>query len=167
MTSNPVVMRSVIRSIWQDLCDGVEEMGAKAASAVAIGLAIIFAVSGLQPIAQASTPTREITPIVINAQAISSPYALYPTTIVTPSVMKKWLKVAHCETNGNWKARGHIFSGGLGITNYNWAYFGGRDFAQNASQATPEQQVLIATHIQTYGGYKDYVPDQYGYCSAW
>jgi len=90
VTSNPVVMRSVIRSIWQDLCDGVEEMGAKAASAVALGLAIIFAVSGLQPIAQASTPTRAITPIVVNAKAVSSPYANFPKLINYEIGDSKW-----------------------------------------------------------------------------
>ena len=75
--------------------------------------------------------------------------------------------MAQCETQQNWKMRGYIRSGGLGINNSNWVAYGGTQFASNASEATPEQQVLVAIRIQRLGGASDYVPDQDGYCRSW
>ena len=83
--------------------------------------------------------------------------------LVPRSIMLKWEKVAVCETGYNWASRGPLYSGGLGTTNYNWITYGGRQFANNASDATPEEQVYIATKINSSG----YIPDQYGCGHGW
>ena len=94
--------------------------------------------------------------------------AYHPTTIpivrhlVPPSIMAKWAKVAQCESGSNWSKRGRTYSGGLGFRNDVWAQYGS-DIAPNASQATPEQQVVVALRINTSG----FVPDQDGKCRNW
>ena len=85
------------------------------------------------------------------------------TTLVAPSVMAEWGKVAWCETNGNWQHQGWLYEGGLGILHSNWAYYGGYKFANHAWLATPEQQVWVAMRIQN--GLP--TPDQNGTCAAW
>lgn len=83
--------------------------------------------------------------------------------LVPRSIVLKWEKVAVCETGYNWTLRGSLYSGGLGITNYNWVAYGGRKFANNEADASIEEQVYIATKINSSG----YVPDQYGCGHGW
>ena len=83
--------------------------------------------------------------------------------LVPRSIILKWEKVAVCETGYNWTLRGSLYSGGLGITNYNWVAYGGRQFANNEADASIEEQVYIATKINSSG----YVPDQYGCGHGW
>jgi len=82
---------------------------------------------------------------------------------VPREIMLKWEKVAVCETGFEWNSRGPLYSGGLGITNYNWVAYGGRQFANNAADATPEEQVYIARKINSSG----YIPDQHGCGHGW
>ena len=102
-----------------------------------------------------SHPETDKTPVVVTATT--------PTTLVKPSVMAEWGKVAWCETNGNWKHQGTVYEGGLGILAWNWAYYGGYQYAPHAWLATPEQQVAIAMKIQN--GLP--TPDQNGECHGW
>ena len=83
--------------------------------------------------------------------------------LVPRSVVLKWEKVAVCETGYNWTLIGSLYSGGLGITNTNWIAYGGRQFANNAADASIEEQIYIATKINSSG----YVPDQYGCGHGW
>lgn len=97
------------------------------------------------------------------AQAVSPrPEATTTTTLVSPTVMAKWNKVAWCETHGNWRMQGATFSGALGISNVVWNEMGGQEFAPNAGLATPQEQVVIATRINGV-----YVPDQNGCEGGW
>ena len=114
------------------------------------------------------------TVIVLTLQA--SP-AFAPTAQAEPvaplvphAIMVKWNKVAWCESHGNWHQihyGSQAFSGALGIKNYVWAANGGLEYGPTAGHATPEQQVLVARHIQAQAGYPDLVPDQNGWCSGW
>jgi len=90
----------------------------------------------------------------------TAPATTTTTPEVTPEVMATWEKVAICEEGGNWAVRGSTYSGGLGISNVNWVAYGGTQFAANAADATPEEQVIIARRIQLNP------PDQYG-CASW
>ena len=83
--------------------------------------------------------------------------------LVPRSIVLKWEKIAVCETGFNWTLRGPLYSGGLGITNYNWIAYGGKQFANNAADASIEEQIYIATKINSSG----YVPDQYGCGHGW
>ena len=65
-----------------------------------------------------------------------------------------------CEEGGNWQADGSRFSGGLGITRANWAGYGGLQYAPEAAEATPDEQIMVAERIQSSP------PDQGG-CSSW
>lgn len=95
----------------------------------------------------------------------TAPPTLTPEQIaaseVTPAEFAAWSKVAVCETGGNWSAEGPIYSGGLGIANTNWIAYGGGEFAPNAGQATPDEQIVVAMRIQTNP------PDQNGCSGSW
>ena len=65
-----------------------------------------------------------------------------------------------CEEGGNWEADGSRFSGGLGITRSNWDSYGGLQYAPEAAEASPDEQIMVAERIQAYP------PDQGG-CSSW
>jgi hypothetical protein len=75
---------------------------------------------------------------------------------ITPAVFNAWDRVHDCEEPGNWRVIGPIFSGGLGMTNRNWIALHGTEFAPNAGEATPDEQIVIARRLQ-----KD-PPDQDG-----
>jgi len=83
-----------------------------------------------------------------------------PVDTVTPYQRAAWDRVAMCEEGGNWQADGARFSGGLGITRSNWAIYGGLQYAPEAAEATPDEQIMVAERIQSSP------PDQYG-CSSW
>jgi hypothetical protein len=79
---------------------------------------------------------------------------------VTPYQRAAWDRVAMCEEGGNWQSDGSRFSGGLGITRSNWAIYGGEQYAPEAAEATPDEQIMVAERIQASP------PDQGG-CSSW
>jgi hypothetical protein len=94
-----------------------------------------------------------------------TPKPLTPAQIaakqVTPQEFVAWSKVNVCEEGGNWYVKGSEYSGGLGISNYNWGAYHGERFAPNASQATPDEQIVIAERIQSNP------PDQDGCDGDW
>ena len=63
-----------------------------------------------------------------------------------------WDRIAACETQGNWSMQGPSFSGGVGFANNTWSSFGGTEFAPNAGQATPEQQIIVAERVRARVG---------------
>jgi hypothetical protein len=105
-------------------------------------------------------------PVATNDVAPVTPPPVPPPPVpvvidtVTPAQRSAWNRVAVCEEGGNWQADGSRFSGGLGITRTNWSIYGGLQYASSASQATPDQQIMVAQRIQ----YSP--PDQYG-CASW
>ena len=82
-------------------------------------------------------------------------------TLVPADVMAKWTLVAQCESHQQWHKRGSRYSGGLGFDNRVWTKYGS-DITDNAAEATPQQQVLVALRINGA-----YVPDQDGKCRNW
>lgn len=116
--------------------------------------------------------------VIVTGVLIASPVmapipaqAEQPPT-VSGDVFAKWSKVAQCETGKNWgrKFSGPLaYSGGLGIQNRNWIYYGGyEDFgAPTAGHASPVEQVIIARRIQASAGVPNFVPDQNGSCRRW
>lgn len=85
------------------------------------------------------------------------------TTLVDSLTVSKWEKVAWCETHGDWQMSGSTFAGGLGISRVVWEEFGGQQFAPHPGLASKEEQVYIATRINSSG----YVPDQNGCEGGW
>ena len=55
---------------------------------------------------------------------------------------------AQCETGSDWAMEGPVYSGGLGMLNTTWDAYGGQQYAPNAGEATPQEQVNIAEKIQ-------------------
>ena len=99
---------------------------------------------------------KEVTPVV----PPPPPPPPGPVDTVTPAQRAAWDRVAMCEEGGNWQADGPRFSGGLGITRANWAIYGGLQYAADAAEATPDEQIMVAERIQSSP------PDQGG-CSSW
>jgi hypothetical protein len=82
---------------------------------------------------------------------------------IPKATFRAWVHVAYCETHNEWKSRGSIYSGGLGITNQNWIDNAPQGFPRNASLATPRQQIEVAMLINAGFG----VPDQGGCNGSW
>ena len=99
---------------------------------------------------------KEVAPVV----PTPPPVAPGPVDTVTPYQRAAWDRVAMCEEGGDWQADGSRFSGGLGITRSNWADYGGLQYASEAAEATPDEQIMVAERIQSYP------PDQDG-CASW
>lgn len=77
--------------------------------------------------------------------------------------MAAWAKVNICEESGNWHVDGATYSGGLGFSHANWAQFNTFGYPADAANATPEQQVEVATMFALhYYGSVDWAPDQNG-----
>jgi hypothetical protein len=77
-------------------------------------------------------------------------------TGVTRADYLAWSKVNVCEEGGNWHVSGAKYSGGLGISETNWAAYGGQARYGSEATATPDQQIATAKRIQSYA------PDQDG-----
>ena len=98
---------------------------------------------------------------IITNPPVPAPVTLSVGLSVTPAEMTVWSRVSACEENGNWYMRGPYFSGGLGISNVNWLAYGGTQFAPNAADATPTEQIIVAQRIQSDP------PDQNGCTGGW
>ncbi|WP_323182369.1 MULTISPECIES: peptidoglycan DD-metalloendopeptidase family protein [unclassified Streptomyces] len=59
-----------------------------------------------------------------------------------------WDKVARCESTNDWSINtGNGYYGGLQFSSGTWAEFGGRQYANQANQATKAQQIAIAEKV--------------------
>ena len=76
-----------------------------------------------------------------------------------PDPSSPWYQVAICEEGGK-NVEGPVYSGYLGISNYNWSQYAPSSFPSNAYYASWSQQVYVASLIQSYA------PDQSG-CASW
>jgi resuscitation-promoting factor RpfB len=65
-----------------------------------------------------------------------------------------WQKLAQCESGGNWGINtGNGYYGGLQFTAATWKAQGGTKYAPLPHQATPAQQIEIATKLQKRAGW--------------
>jgi hypothetical protein len=126
----------------------------------AIGMFSTIPAAGTQRVTEVKVLSKVVMSKIniVLLKPIRTPYWYVPSNI-----MAMWAKVNICEMGGRWSVKGPTYSGGLGITNINWKYFGGFQFASNAALATPMQQVVVAERIQG----NNYVPDQYGCGPGW
>ena len=115
------------------------------------------------------TTTTTVKPYVAPVVVPKAPTTTAPKPVngnpygVTAADVVAWTRVAICEQGGNWYVRGSMYSGGLGISNYNWSYYSrSMGVPASAADATPIQQIAVAKRINA--GYQ--VPDQHG-CAAW
>ena len=66
-----------------------------------------------------------------------------------------WDKVAQCESGQNWSINtGNGYFGGLQFARQSWKAYGGTEYAELASEATREQQIVIAKKILDDVGWK-------------
>ena len=139
---------------------------ATAAAAISITFGTIAA-SGATPPKPTQHPTPTVKKAIVpvkKAPAKPVPYPADAAHGITPAVMAQWQKVCICEEGGNWHVRGSMYSGGLGIMNYNWTFYSrGLNYPASAADATPAQQVVVARRIQG----NNYVPDQHGCSGSW
>lgn len=89
----------------------------------------------------------------MNIQAIGSPPkdCYNNCQIVRPTTFSAWHAAFGCETGYkyNWKivSRSGIYHGGIQFDHWTWWRFGGLEFAYDADQATPSQQILVASRV--------------------
>jgi len=131
-------------------------------SIVIIAIFAIFPIEKVQGVAPVvnEVPSAYTSPIQMKSYVI----LINDIASVTALDKAQWQKVAHCETQGNWKAHeGERYQGGLGITPHNWVEYGGFFFAPHSYEATPTEQIFVAKRIQ----HGLPVPDQNGSCQGW
>jgi hypothetical protein len=107
------------------------------------------------PPAAVAKPAAVVTPPVP-----APPVPAGPVDTVTPYERAAWEQVAMCEEGGDWESDGGAFSGGLGISRANWDAYGGLQYAPEGAEATEDEQIMVAEHIQADP------PDQDG-CRGW
>lgn len=65
-----------------------------------------------------------------------------------------WARLAQCESNGNWHINtGNGYHGGLQFSAATWRSMGGTKYGATADQATPAQQIEIASKLQARAGW--------------
>ena len=72
-----------------------------------------------------------------------------------------WDGIAMCETGGDWSHQSQ-YDGGLGILHVAWLEFGGRDFAEYGSDATREEQIIVAERLHDRHGLSGWGCKAYG-----
>lgn len=114
-----------------------------------------------------TTSTVPAPPVVTSPQTVPQAPMTSPVTSpadsggIYPSV-EHWLAINQCEQGGDWHAYGRFGNGlmgggGLGLSDGAWQEWGGLQYAANASLATPEQQMLVASV-----GYRRYGASPWG-----
>lgn len=58
-----------------------------------------------------------------------------------------WTATAQCESSGNWAIHTGMYEGGLQFLPSTWVAYGGTQYAPHAYQATPGQQIAVATKV--------------------
>jgi uncharacterized protein YabE (DUF348 family) len=92
----------------------------------------------------------------LGSQVIKEPKAkVVKVGTKIPSDVAVWYKLAQCEATGNWAINtGNGYYGGLQFDASTWRSNGGTQYAPLPHQATPEQQIAIATKVRdARGGY--------------
>ncbi len=109
------------------------------------------------------------TPPAAVATAPSAPVDSAPSAgnpagdTVTDFQRAAWDKVNMCEEGGVWDVDGPVYAGGLGFSRANWAEFNTFGFPADAADATPDQQIQVATQFALhYYGSVNAAPDQNG-----
>ncbi|MFJ4471498.1 transglycosylase family protein [Streptomyces sp. NPDC089424] len=65
-----------------------------------------------------------------------------------------WDRIAQCESGGNWHINtGNGYYGGLQFSADTWRAYGGTAYAPTADQASREQQIAVATKVQSAQGW--------------
>lgn len=90
-----------------------------------------------------SSTARTAARFAVAGAVIASPIAL-----AAPANAADWDALAQCESSGDWSAdTGNGFQGGLQFTPSTWAAYGGTQYADNAADATREQQIAVAEKV--------------------
>jgi hypothetical protein len=85
------------------------------------------------------------------------------TPLSPPGETTGWELVHQCEGTP-WTLVGPLYSGGLGMLNSSWAQYDYEQFAPNAGEATPAQQIIVAENIEPTPPYDD---TPAGGCHGW
>ncbi|MCH0567264.1 MULTISPECIES: peptidoglycan DD-metalloendopeptidase family protein [unclassified Streptomyces] len=92
-------------------------------------------------------PRRLVSTLAL-AGALSAGGSLVAAATATAAPAEVWDAVAACESGGDWSLdSGNGYFGGLQFQPGTWAEFGGHEFAENAHQATREQQITVAERV--------------------
>ena len=97
---------------------------------------------------------KSVSRIVSLAASATLAGAVLVTAPAAPSeAATVWIRVATCESSGNWKINtGNGYYGGLQFSAATWRGFGGTKSARYAHQATKAQQIAIAKRVLAVQG---------------
>ena len=76
---------------------------------------------------------------------------------LTPDRVAFWQRIAQCETHGNWRMHGSVYSGGVGFANSTWTWWArelGLGRYRYADWAPALTQMRVAEYgLTRYRGY--------------
>lgn len=99
-----------------------------------------------------SSAGRKIVRLTLAGAVAGAPFAVAAPAQAASDAT--WDQLAECESGGDWDINtGNGFYGGLQFTASTWDAFGGEEYANNAHQASREQQILIAERVQDAQGW--------------
>ncbi|NLZ57737.1 MAG: DUF348 domain-containing protein [Corynebacterium sp.] len=118
-------------------------------------------------VAEATPGTKEITRELVTVNGVEAENNVIKEVEITPATPATisrgtrttpansvWDALAQCESNGNWSINtGNGFAGGLQFHPQTWLAYGGGQFASTASNASREQQIVIAEKVQAAQGW--------------
>jgi resuscitation-promoting factor RpfA len=98
---------------------------------------------------------RARTTAVLAGAALLAPLGLLAVTgNASAADSGVWDRIAKCESGGNWHINtGNGYYGGLQFAAATWRAYGGTAYAATADQASPAQQIAIATKVQRAQGW--------------
>ncbi len=94
----------------------------------------------------------KIARLTLASAVAGAPFAL--TAPAQAASDATWDKLAECESGGDWDANtGNGYYGGLQFSESTWDAYGGEEYADNAHQASREQQIAVAERVQDGQGW--------------
>lgn len=91
-----------------------------------------------------SSTSRNVARFAVAGAVVAAPIAI----TAQANASTNWDALAQCESSGNWATNtGNGFSGGLQFTPSTWEAYGGTQYAENAANASREQQIAVAEKV--------------------
>ncbi len=131
-----------------------------AVSALLLPVVTLLAVVGSATLASAQevppAPLPAPLPAPVEPEAVVVTVALFDERLAPALDWPIWDAMAQCESGQRWHIQGQRYGGGLQIMRGTWRRHGGTEFAALPSQATREQQIVVARRILDSGGWRQW-----------
>lgn len=127
-----------------------------AVSALLLSVSTLLGVIGSTSVAGAQEAPPAPSPIPVVPEPVEVAVALFDMRLAPALDWPVWDAMAQCESGQRWHIQSSRYGGGLQIMRGTWRRHGGTEFAALPSQATREQQIVVARRILDSGGWRQW-----------